>query len=73
MNAIEDGAYDVIVVSVDEASDELIAIEIAFTSGAFKGSSTTLRASMSIDRALGMLGLPVTLRVEEGRPRITID
>lgn len=73
MEAISDGTYDVIVVSADEATDGFIAIEIAFVSGAFKGASTTLRSSMSIDRALGMLGLPATLHVEEGRPRITMD
>ena len=73
MEAIEDGTYDVIVVSADEASDGHIAMEVAFTSGALKGASTTLRASMSISRALAMLGLPATLHVKEGRPRLTLD
>lgn len=73
MKAVTDGTYDVIVVSADEATEGSVAIEIAFTSGAFKGASTTLRSSMPIDRALGMLGLPATLHVEEGRPRLTLD
>ncbi len=70
MEDIIDGVYEVIVISADEASEGVTTIDVAFTSGALKGASTTLRSSMPIDRALSMLGLPATLHVEEGRPRL---
>ena len=73
MDAISDGMYDVIVVSADEGSDGSIAMEIAFTSGDLKGTTTTLRASIPLDHALTMLGLPLTLHVQDGRPRIAFD
>ena len=73
MEAISDGTYDVIIVSADEAPDGSISMEIAFTSGELKGSTTTLRASMPIDHALSLLALPVKLHVQEGRPRITFE
>ena len=73
MSAIADGTYDVIVVSADEAPDGSIVMEIAFISGANKGSSVTLRSPMPIDRALEVLGLPGTLHVQEGRPRLVFE
>lgn len=73
MEAMSDGTYDVIVVSADEAKNGGISVEIAFTSGAHKGASIALRSSMPIDRAISMLGLPATLHVESGRPRLVFD
>jgi hypothetical protein len=70
MNEIADGTYNVIVVSADETDDDGSRVDIAFVEGAYKGATLTLRSTMSIDRAIVLLGLPATLEVNEGKPRL---
>jgi hypothetical protein len=47
--------------------------ELAIVAGPHKGEVVMLRATGITRDAIDMLGLPATLIVEEGRPRIVFD
>ena len=73
MSVLPDGSHDVLVVDAQTEVDDVVHLELAIVAGAHKGEVVMLRAS-GIDRdAIDMLGLPATLIVEDGHPRIVFD
>lgn len=81
MKALDDGIYDVVIIDVHdttfgarEHSRALaISIEVLITSGARKGDVVALQGSRGRSEPLELLGLPATLTVTEGAPRLAFD
>lgn len=77
---LPDGVYDAFVVWVDERDDDMVAVDLTVIAGAHKGdvvcvvaTHTAAYAGVGVDTradALELVGLPCTLHVEHGRPRI---
>lgn len=73
VNVVEDGVYDAFVVWAERRDDDAIALDITITSGARAGDVVTVvtRAFARVD-VLALVGLPCTLVVENGRPRVEL-
>lgn len=67
--ALSDGRYDAFIVWADAHDDGRIAFEITITTGAHKGDVVTVLARSSAD-PIALVGLPCTLLVEDGAPRL---
>jgi hypothetical protein len=77
---LPDGAYDAYVLWVDERGDDMLAVDLTVVAGAHKGDVVCVVASSAAARAglgiavradeLALVGLPCTLHVERGLPRI---
>ena len=70
MSALDDGIYDVLVVDAREGDDDVVHLELAVVSGARKGDLVTLSGPRGQRDATDWLGLPATLRVTDGIPRL---
>ena len=70
---LPDGVYDGVVIDVDTGPDGEIALDLTVVAGAHKGDVVTVRASGLSDDPIELMGLPVTLSVSEGRPRVRVD
>jgi hypothetical protein len=71
---LEDGTYEVIVVDAQSSPDDAVAhLEVTVTSGPHKGEVVRLAAQHLSTDPLALLGLPATLRVEEGVPALQLD
>jgi len=72
---LRDGTYNVFVVDAEEASEQhdALRLELAVTDGAYKGDVVNVIAQhMHVD-AVHVLGLPATLIVENGEPRVELS
>ena len=73
MEQLPDGQYEVVVVEAIEGDDDTLRVELVFVSGPSKGNVIALRtASEGLD-AVASLGLPGTLTVEGGAPRLRLE
>lgn len=71
---IEDGTYDVMVVDADrDEATGVLRVEVVVTTGARKGDVVGLRATTVEGEPVELLGLPGTLTVTGGEPRLTIE
>lgn len=70
MEPLADGTYDVIVVDAHEDDDGVAYLDLAMTSGARKGDVVQLTARRLERETMSLLGLPATLHVEHGAPRL---
>jgi len=66
---LEDGSYDAFIVWADARDDGHIAFDLTFTTGALKGDVITVLARSTRD-PIALIGLPCSLVVEHGAPRI---
>ena len=72
--ALRDGVYDAFVVWADARDDGRVALELTITTGEHKGEVVALNAaSIETRDALDLVGLPCTLHVSAGQPRISWD
>ena len=69
---LSDGRYDAFVVWADARDDGDIAYELTLTTGAHKGEMLTVVARSAAD-PMSRVGLPCTLVVEAGSPRLELD
>jgi hypothetical protein len=67
--ALSDGRYDAFVVWAEARDADHVAFELTVTTGAHKGEVITVIARTSAD-PFARIGLPCTLIVEAGAPRI---
>jgi hypothetical protein len=77
---LPDGTYDAFVVWIDERDDGMLSIDLTVIAGAHKGDVVCVIASPDATRvslhaasaadALDLVGLPCTLHVEGGLPRL---
>jgi hypothetical protein len=70
---LEDGTYDGIVVDAEEAGDGRVRLEITLLGGPRKGEVVVLHAAGLAGDPLDRLGMPVTLSVAGGEPRVAFD
>ena len=74
MNVLPDGTYEAIVIDADPADPGPgTLVELTLVAGEHKGEVVALTADGWEGVELDLLGLPATLTVEAGQPRLTID
>lgn len=71
MGPLEDGTYEVIVVDAEEGAGDVVRLDLALTSGPRKGELVQIGARGLARDAVSMLGLPATLHVDDGTPRLS--
>lgn len=71
--ALADGTYDVFVVNATLDESGAASLELAIVSGAAKGDVVQLRMETKGRDPVGIIGLPGTLTVADGRPSLRID
>jgi hypothetical protein len=77
---LPDGVYDAFVLWVDEREGNMLAVDLTVIAGAHKGDVVgvvaprgTVCSNVGVDTradALDLVGVPCTLHVERGQPRI---
>jgi len=71
---LPDGSYDAIVVDAAAADPRPgLTVELTLIAGEHKGEVIAITADGWEADEIDLLGLPVTLTVEAGQPRVTID
>lgn len=73
MQPLDDDTYDVFIVDAEEDEENALRLELAVTSGAHKGEVVVVRATSMQRDAIDMIGLPATLTVRDGVPRVQLD
>jgi hypothetical protein len=67
---LADGTYDGFIVWAEERVDGTIALDLTITTGPRKGDVVSVRATDAPRDALALVGMPCTLHVSAGQPRI---
>jgi hypothetical protein len=67
---LANGVYDAFVVWAEERDDGALALDLTITTGARKGDVVSVRASNAPQDAIALVGLPCTLHVRDGQPRV---
>jgi hypothetical protein len=67
---LADGVYDAFIVWADERDDGTIALDLTITTGEQKGDVVSVRATDAPRDAIALVGMPCTLHVSSGQPRI---
>ena len=70
---LEDGTYDALVFDADEHPDGGIAVELTILAGPHKGEVASIVSHDWAGDALDLLGIPATLTVTDGQPRVTFE
>jgi uncharacterized protein YcnI len=78
VDVLPDATYDVFIVDAAAAvdgddRDDVMLLSLTVLAGASKGEVVDVRAAGLGRDELDLLGLPATLVVENGVPRVTID
>lgn len=70
---IDDGTYDAIVIDVARNVEDLVQVTLTITRGEQKGMVVdVITKDLRVDEVM-LLGLPVTLDVVDGVPRMKLD
>ncbi|HVF73839.1 MAG TPA: hypothetical protein VM938_02220 [Acidimicrobiales bacterium] len=72
MSLLEDGTYDVVVIDANEDDDGVVHVEVTVVSGVEKGNVVRLSGPRGRRDATDLLGLPATLDVVDGAPRLRL-
>jgi hypothetical protein len=70
---LPDGTYDAIVVDADEVDDATTTLELTVLAGPHKGQVVELRGPRGDHDPIDLLGLPATITVTDGRPRVRLE
>ena len=73
MQAMPDGRYDVFIVDAETIDETTMRVEIALVSGEDKGDVIAMRGPHLARDPIELLGLPATLIVRDGVPRLEVD
>lgn len=73
VHVLGDGAYDGFIVWAEARDDERVALDITITTTARKGDVVTVIARAYARDPVALVGLPCTLIVENGTPRVELD
>jgi hypothetical protein len=73
MNAMPDGRYDVFIVDAETIDETTMRVELAMVTGDDKGDVFAIRGPLLADDPVELLGLPGTLIVTDGVPRLQVD
>jgi hypothetical protein len=67
---LADGMYEAFVVWAEEREDGALALDLTITTGARKGDVVSVRATDAPQDAIALMGIPCTLHVSDGQPRV---
>lgn len=70
---LEDGTYDAIVVDADDRGGDGVVVSLAIASGAHRGEMIDLRSGDLHGDPVELLGIPATITVEGGVPRVRFE
>jgi hypothetical protein len=71
---LDDGTYDALVVDAEPTDGGGCRVELTILGGAHKGEVVAVRTpAIDPDRALDLLGIPATIVVAAGVPRVTFE
>ena len=70
---LPDGPYDAIVVDAEEVGDDQIGLELTILAGPEKGRMVELRGPRGDHDAIDLLGVPATITVTDGTPRVRLE
>lgn len=73
MQAMRDGRYDVFIVDAETIDESTMRVEIAMVSGDDKGDVVAIRGPHLARDPIELLGLPATLVVRDGVPRLEVE
>ena len=73
MRAMPDGRYDVFIVDAETIDETTMRVELAMVTGDDKGDVFAIRGPLLADDPVELLGLPGTLIVTDGVPRLHVD
>ena len=73
MSAMPDGRYDVFIVDAEAIDETTMRVELAMVTGDDKGDVFSIRGPLLADDPVELLGLPGTLTVTDGVPRLQVD
>ena len=73
MRAMPDGRYDVFIVDAETIDETTMRVELAMVTGDDKGDVFAIRGPLLADDPVELLGLPGTLIVTDGVPRLQVD
>lgn len=73
MPGLDDGTYEVVVIDAQEDDDGTLHLDLAVVTGAHKGDVVHLSGRRRERDATTLLGLPGTVRVHDGTPRLTLS
>jgi hypothetical protein len=73
MTAMPDGRYDVFIVDAETIDETTMRVELAMVTGDDKGDVFAIRGPLLADDPVELLGLPGTLIVTDGVPRLQVD
>jgi hypothetical protein len=70
---LDDGCYDAIVFDVDDIGDGAVAVELTVLAGDHKGEVVSLRTDAWTGDPSDLLGIPATITVIGGAPRVGFE
>ena len=73
MNALPDGAYDVVIIDAEIIDESTMRVELLLVAGEEKGNVVAMRGPHLAPDPTMLLGLPATMRVVNGVPRVVVD
>ena len=73
MQPLADGTYDAFIVDARDDEEDVVRFDLAITTGTNKGDVIVVRARSLHRDPLDLIGLPATLTVRDGQPRVTFD
>ncbi|HVM07545.1 MAG TPA: hypothetical protein VM345_03695 [Acidimicrobiales bacterium] len=73
MSDLADGEYSIFVIDAEEVDDGTVRLEITITAGEHKGEVVAVRAAHLTGDPVLMMGLPGTLHVVDGVPRVSLE
>jgi hypothetical protein len=69
---LSDGSYDAFILDAS-ADGEAMFLELTVIAGEHKGEVVSVRATGLADSEIDLLGMPATIVVEGGEPRVIVD
>lgn len=73
MSAMPDGRYEVFIVDAETIDEATMRVELAMITGDDKGDVCAIRGPHLAEDPVMLLGLPGTLVVHDGVPRLEVD
>lgn len=70
---LPDGAYDAIVVDVDEHPEGGVSVSLTILSGEHKGEVVDVRTDATLGEPFDLLGIPATLTVTGTKPQVHFE
>lgn len=70
---LEDGTYDAIVLDAEEGGDGTTILSFTIAAGSHRGEVVELRAADLQGEPVELLGIPATITVVGGEPRVRLE